>query len=508
VESVWLQASSSGNGIGLRLLSDAQRSLTVVVFPKAWQPDSSVRRVLLTEPSGHDIIALAETEIVEVVASEQLIQLLRRAPTVLGDGSALPLLVPTWPRPVRGVYSEAVDARMMLRAVLSLIRNSGDGELQLAVENAVAVCSKVQYLRPVLMDLFIQLLGESLRDLRRGYLEREESLPFLRGRPQEEDLQFFEAASRGVVRCRFDEFMRATPLNVAIVSALEISIGHLASDMWWGPRLKGSLASAVGIRRALADVPSAPRLLARRLIRQSSSHVRGARLKRIAILADALLIDDSDLENLSGDSSVEIRARTSRLWEDLVAAGSSPFVSCLVRPGSVGSSGFKTAGPWRGVGSETSQPDILAWLNGQVIVMDAKYKVGAQAPASADAYQAFAYSHLIKGVDQEGSEHPPRFVAMVYPTASSRMELSGPHRRMPDEGCELWTMSLPFPGVEDCDDGWESYQGRLRSQTEQLLQQILNQGGMVRRSATPSPPERRASTKSMRSWTLSPGNSG
>lgn len=477
MESVWLQASPTGNGIGLRLLSDARSSLTVVVFPKAWRRESPVRRVLLDESSGHGIIALAETEIVEIVASEQFIQLIRRAPTVYGDDLAPPLLAPTWSRPVSSVHGEAVDARIMLRAVLSLIRSSGDGELRLAVENATAACSKVQSLRPILMDLFIQLLGESMRDLRRGYLEREESLPFLRGRPQEVDLQIYEAASGGVVSCRFDEFMRATPLNIAIVSALEISIGHLASDVWWGSRLIGSRASAVGIRRALADVPSAPRSLARRLLQQPSSNIRQARLKRIAVLANALLIDDSDLETLSGDSSVEIRARTSRLWEDLVAAGASPFVSHLIRPGSVGSSGFETAGPWRGVGSEMSYPDILAWLGGQVIVLDAKYKMGARPPASADAYQAFAYSHLINGVDQEGNRQRPRAVAMVYPTTDSRMELSGPHLRMPDEGCELWTMSLPFPGAEDCDDGWASYQGRLQIQTEGLLRQIMNQGG-------------------------------
>lgn len=477
MESLWLQASPTGNGIGLRLVSDGQRSLTVVVFPKAWQPVVPVRRVLLDDSQGHDIIALAETEVVELVASERAIELIRRAPTVHGDASATPLVVPTWARQSSGVRAEYGDARVLLQAVLSLIRDSGDGDLRLSVESATAAASNVKSLRPILMDLFIRLLAESMRDFRRGYREREEALPFLRGRPQEADLQVFSQASGGMVRCRFDEFMRATPLNVALVSALEICVEQLASDSWWGPRLSGSRASAVAIRRALSDVPSASRLLARGLLRQSVMSVRSTRLERAATLADALLVDDSDLENVAGESSIEIRTRTSKLWENLVASGCSSVASRLVRPGGAGASGFQTAGPWSGVGSQTTQPDIVAWFKGQMVVLDAKYKIGDQQPVSADAYQAFAYSHLVTGVDREGTQHPPMAIGMVYPTASSRMEVTGPYVRMPDEGCLLWTMSLPFPRIGDCGDGWKSYQDRLRSHAERSLLRMLHRGG-------------------------------
>ncbi len=474
---LWLQASPTGNGIGLRLVSDGQRSLTVVVFPKAWQPAVPVRRVQLDDSEGHDIIALAETEVVELVASERIIDLIQMAPTVHGDASSAPLVVPTWARPGGGVRTGSEDPRVLLHAVLSLIRASGDGDLRLSVESATAAASSVRSLRPILMDLFVRLLGESIRDFRRGYQEREESLPFLRGRPREDDLQLFDAARGGVVRCRFDEFMRATPLNVALVSALELCIGNLASDDWWGPRLRGSQASAVAIRRALADVPSAPMPLARRLLRQSASSVRGTGLEQIAKLGAALLVEDSDLRNLSGESSVEVRARTSRLWEGLVASGCSSVAARLVRPGGGRSSGFDSAGPWSGIGSETIQPDILAWLEGQIVVLDAKYKIGGQSLSSADAYQAFAYSHLVTGLTREGIQRLPRAVAMVYPSVSARTELSGPNLRMPDAGCELWTMDLPFPRMDDCGEGWLGYQERLRTHARRSLLRMLDQAG-------------------------------
>ena len=475
MESLWLQASPTGNGIGLRLVSDSQRSLAVVVFPKAWEPVLPVRRVILNDPEGHDLIALAETEVVELVASERVIELILRAPTVHGDTTAAPLVVPTWARPSSGVRTGEEDPRMMLQAVLSLIRDSGDGDLRLSVENATAAASNARSLQPVLMDLFIRLLGESMRDFRRGYREREDPLPFLRGRPREDDLQLFEAARGGVVRCRFDEFMRATPLNIALVSALEVCIGHLAADDWWGPRLRGSQASAVAIRRALADVPSAPRSLARRLLRESANRVRGTRLEQTATLAAALLLEDSDLENLAGESSVEIRTRTSRLWEDLVASGCSSVAARFVRPGGDQSSGFKSPGPWSGIGSETLQPDILAWLKDEIVVLDAKYKVGDQPLSSADAYQAFAYSHLVMGSTRDGTERSPRVVAMVYPSVSTRTELRGPNLRMPDAGCEFWAMELPFPRINDCGEGWVDYQERLRNHARESLLRMLDQ---------------------------------
>jgi len=473
VESLWLQASPSGNGIGVRLVSDGHWSLTVVIYPKTWDRTAGFRRLVMDDASRHVILALAETEVVELVASEHILDLIRLAPAVHGDVAAVPLLSPTWPRQHTEPGSEVVDPRVALHAVLSLMHTSGSGDLRLAVEDVLTMCGAVPSLRPVLIDLFVQRLGACMRDFRRGYVSREEVTPYLRGRPQETDLALFVATGSGSVRCEFDEFMRATPLNIAIVSAIEVAARELSANPWWEDRLVSSRNVGVAIRRTLAEVPAVPTALARKFLDRAMGQVRGTRLEGVANLAKALLTDGADLESLTGNSAVEIRARPSTLWESLVELGFSSAVTRLVKTDSNHGVGFDAAGPWSGVGSETSRPDLFGWLGSHFFVLDAKYKLGGQAPVSADAYQAFAYSHLVVGTEENGVSHLPRTVGIVYPTSADSSSTAGPYYRTPDSGCELWMLWLPFPRLDDCEEGLSDYRRRLQREAQKSLSRMV-----------------------------------
>jgi len=332
-----------------------------------------------------------------------------------------------------------------------------------------ASLTELDWLLPFLHRRFVHNVADAMRHARRGYTERRESLDTLRGRPRGESLALAIATGVPVVECEFEEFEFATPLLRAIASALEaVARASLPTMFRHSDSLRGiaaeSSSMAIGLRNRIAEVPALSAHDATRVARSLRVHRLERAWEPALRLIEPILLraapapsstTDSPIraESLSaaeGGRYLRVELPTWKVWQALLTAAARSL-------GTLRPSGAHP--PWDKLQNDLA-PDIDLLWNGRRAVIDAKYKHFDRGLSVSDAYQMFAYSHLVRG-------HPPsRHLFLMYPDPAGEIRARG-YRRMPQylpgDQPRLGLVPLRWPSRSDLADP-AAYREVLRDQ--------------------------------------------
>jgi len=305
----------------------------------------------------------------------------------------------------------------------------------------------LDWLLPFLHRRFVHGVSDAMRHARRGYVERRETLDTVRGRPRGESLALALATGIAAVECEFEEFEFATPLLRAIATGLEtVARASLSHSGVLQQVTAESKSLAIGLRNRIAEVPALPARDALRIARTARLHrlerawdpalrLLDPILRQTALVAsesfDTTHLTDALSEQGSG-KFLRIEIPTWKVWQNLLTNAARSI-------GTVESS--KTDPPWSNL-TGVPNPDIRLRWNERRFIIDAKYKHFDRSVSIADAYQMFAYSHLVQG---EPRVHD---LFLAYPDCASATAIEG-HRRMPQhratEDVRLSIVPLPWP---------------------------------------------------------------
>jgi McrBC 5-methylcytosine restriction system component len=307
------------------------------------------------------------------------------------------------------------------------------------------------WLLPFLHRRFVQSVAVAMRHARRGYVERRERLDSIRGRPRGESLALALETGVASLDCDFEEFEFATPLLRAIATGLEtVARAQLAPVLTRSAALRQvadeSRGMAIALRNRIAEVPRLPAHEALRVARTARLHRlerawdSSLRLIDPILLQKALIAADrSDTANLTeafrnhgGGKFIRIEIQTWDVWQRLLTSAARALG--IVEPSRVDP-------PWSNL-TALPKPDIHLRWNDRRFIIDAKYKHFDRQVDPGDAYQMFAYSHLVHG------EPKVRDLFLAYPDCSNA-KADAEHRRMPQrrpvENVQLSVVPLPWP---------------------------------------------------------------
>ncbi|MGV9331315.1 5-methylcytosine restriction system specificity protein McrC [Nocardia sp. NPDC003726] len=302
------------------------------------------------------------------------------------------------------------------------------------------------------------------------YAERSEALEVPRGRLREKSLLLSLATGTPRVESTFDELTMDTPLLQVVASALRV----IASDRL--PRKitalrPGLQTRAIHLLRYLSGVTlidreqallTIERLWLSPLDRMWEPAVDAS----VPVLRDWAVVPESGVDTTD---AILVHVSTEKFWEQcmelvLASAFSAVAVSRNARPGE----SVTVPPPWvprTPVSSDPTKPptasfpDFMFWAGRQVVVADAKYKLGTgKAPASSDGYQLFTYSHLATL-----GGRPSDLAVLLYPTHAGGQPRQSELERLPDRSYPAWLTHLPFPTRVDLQSqgNWGTYVARL-----------------------------------------------
>ena len=463
------QVAPAGSALGLFLASDGRSSLAVVVYPKFWQRGPVSRKVVWPEETSHLAIAAGELDVIELEASPDRLQLLDRPAHRVG-GFAESLVVPV--RRSQSVLEApstklTVNPLTALVGVESLMRRVGSGGMLSVGSGFVAPHFREPLLRPLLYRYFVDEVEAVVRRARREYEWTEESLAVVRGRPDSSSLLVNAATGWPQIRCRFQDFTRATPTLMSVCSALEfIADDGFASGKGVVTAVGEIRNDAIRLRRQLADVPSMSRSMAARTAIDLHRVGSAREWERALELAAGVLWPDAGLDIGEADPAVEISVDTSRIWELVLLAIFRSTGFDAFDGNSSAMTPFTVGRPWSGLGVQPPRPDFLVGSGDRWYVLDAKYKDLTGTPAIDDLYQMFAYSHLGVRKDQGDVE---RF-GLVYPTRNATsMNSPAVYPRVPDGAVDLGIHRVRFPSMLECRSEWKSYLSEQSQHTQREL---------------------------------------
>ncbi|GAB3631671.1 hypothetical protein GCM10027421_10240 [Microbacterium shaanxiense] len=172
----------------------------------------------------------------------------------------------------------------------------------------------------------------------------------------------------------------------------------------------------------------------------------------------------------SATDALLVHVSTENFWEQcLEMALESAFSTLAVSRDAQPGEGVSVPTPWvppaaievdRAVDpATTSFPDFMLRAGRQVVVTDAKYKLGTgRAPGASDGYQLVAYSHL---ATLDG--RPSDLAVLLYPTRADGRTGQAELERLRDRNYPLWLARLPFPRPIDLREkqNWTAYVAEL-----------------------------------------------
>ena len=467
-----LHASPMQKLSGIVLRQQESLRVAITVLPKMWRPAAHLqnsRNWTLEWSSGSLSAVLYEGDVVTVEISgdhlEQKHALLESLMTECGaTGAAEKVLFSPTPTPRQ---REPLPANNFEEAAIDLMRLAdlaGIEPLDATAGEFYAAPVEIEWLLPFLHRRFVRAVTNALRHARRGYVEQREILDTIRGKPLGESLARALATRVPAVECEFEVFEYATPLLRTIAAGLEaVARASLPAGL---PRAAlvaqvaaDNTAQAISLRHQISEVPTMPARDAIRIARTARLHrlerawepalrVIDPILRRNGALADFDLTASQLAEALAEQGSsrfLRVEIPTAQVWENLLRASARTLGTLLdgaVHP------------PWEGGVVGDPKPDIdlvvqdhmdIALPDRTRLIMDAKYKPMTRGVDIADAYQMFAYSHLMKDEPKVSS------LFLVYPDPCA-MNHSAGYRRMPqrhDGPMRLNVVSLAWPSRND-----------------------------------------------------------
>lgn len=483
--TIAVAASPRGTRVGFVCAGAAGAQLLLTVAPKAWRDSDQPRNLAIgtARSDGHYSVTLYETDRLQIRNNAELEDLAGRCARrssrrqASGDQWGGGLLHPDIPFSDPGqvrVRTDAVDATTDLLRLfdkVNLVRTEAD--------SVDATLHQSPIHRQLLYRRFLDEVRNRITSVRRGYQPVSAVHTTLRGRASAAALARYAAIGDPRIECRYSQLTASTTLLRIVCSALDwIAHGRMTNSVFTGeystPRLRHD---AVGLRRALVDVPSAPI----KSVVTDGPRFHLTRLDRpwaaafdmsLAILSAREHVADSS--NRDTDA-VELSVRTDRLWENIVH-------QLLPRAGFGGVrdqaqlDGQTVVDPWQGAqqSGPRTYPDFVTDLGKTLVVVDAKYKMRdrCSAPTRDDQYQMFAYSHLVAN----GARSVLRSV-LVYPGIGEPARWT----RGRDSSVALDVCSIPFPAPVDVRDGrtWDRYLDRSGSLLAQHLRLLDDQATLA-----------------------------
>lgn len=466
---LWIKASPRGTRSGFAVLPDgAGGRLTVTVLPKPWSPKPQVIQDYAHSPGTTTHVVIHETELAAIRASAGCIGSLAIS---LGDaGRAQPDLL-TLGSPSDAPFSEPIGPSSPFGQLLDLMLLAERGrsfDSPLTFEGAFAP----SLLRLLTHERLLAKVEELIFRVRPRYAERTETLELPRGRLSTKSLLFSIATGTPRVQSTFDELTTDTPLLQVVTSALRV-IGSDRLPAKIAALRPGLQTRAVHLLRHLSSVTPIRReqalLAAERLwLGPLDQFWKPAIDAAIPVLRDWAVEPDGGSENTD---AILVHVSTEKFWEQclelaLASAFSTLAVSRDAQPGE----GVNVPVPWILPTADEDQtdspatgsfPDFIWRTRRQIVVADAKYKLGTgKTPGSSDSYQLFAYSHL---ATFDG--HHSNLAVLLYPTGESDQTSQVELRRLRDRSYPLWLAHLPFPCPVDLRDhqNWSVYIANLTS---------------------------------------------
>lgn len=270
------------------------------------------------------------------------------------------------------------------------------------------------------VDIFVRQVDDIIRrGIHRGYVDREESATYLRGR-----LLVARQVRRGPVVVNFEqrvnEFTADLPENRILRAALDLLARARFRDPALRPRVRRALA---GFDEATPDAVTAAdcdRVVYTRLTERYRSPINLARL----------FLRYLSLEGSAGETPfVSFLVPMPRLFEQFVARLLGDYVAGRPR--------LRLEDQWRIWLDEErrleGRPDLVLKRDGRaLLVLDTKYKVYGEKPATADVNQMVTYCHTL-GVSD---------AVLIYPG-----EGDGGDAYMMKAGVRLRTRPLSLAGT-------------------------------------------------------------
>jgi hypothetical protein len=492
-ETFEIRAAPNGKRSGLAVFSDGTFHLSVAVLPKPWAgkptPNSSGDFPSLEAKwdDGRLSITLHENERALVCCTKDQADFLSnvrnkidRLPSADEDdpfGAERLLKLKAG-----DAKADTIDAPLCeltgiidLLQLVSLARSRGGTPARATMgdgagSEVVSVETDAKGARELLLLSqwsLVQEVKKHVREIRRGYVPRIETLGVVRGRITDRGLVQHAATGLPILECNFDQFTESTPLARVLVTALEVIVsGALLHDMRVGSWSVADelVAEAARLRRYLGSIPSLPRPVAA----ESASRIRLTRLQQnwarsLALTRQILNREPPKMQSQQTGAMDALVwwVNTDNLWEEILEQGLRTVADNLE---------VKSKGEgllvWEGIGDRKS-PDFVAEIGGKRWVLDAKYKPQTQ-PEAPDQYQIFAYSHLAKISGQ-----PVNAAALLFPgTAPAHPQKT--YSRYPIEpetdGLSLHLMHLPFPHREELPK-WSEYVYRLSAAFKDRLKE-------------------------------------
>lgn len=456
---IGLRAAPTGKRCGLLVASDGATSLLVAILPKHWRAGAA--RHLLLPPGSSTITA------------------------VLYEGDVL------------AMESESAPARLVLGA---LARTNRDPELfdlvapgqrtvmalpLTPLDDVVALFGLARDLTPqgrsapVVMDVtgpsseafawarLVTAATQAVRQVRQGYVEREEWLSPVRGRVVTRDPPQARLERRTALLCRYDDVTVGTPAQRIVATALDVCARPADTVTALVARALGNVQeAAVAVRRLMRNIPSMASagdaiVLGRRLtLPREDGAWRAAYDAALAVLEhrhETPRLERSDIR------IAEVVVHPARLWELLLERAARtrwPHAQVIRPTRGRADDDVNVLAPWRRVDDTDLgvYPDLIVASRTEVWCADAKYKVLSGIPKRSDLYQMFAYSHL---THLTAGGLPVTRCALLYPASTGREAAAPFTLARSDSSIELDVATLPWPSPDEARRSLDAFIRRL-----------------------------------------------
>lgn len=454
VRRIWVKASPRGTRSGFAVLPDeAGGHVTVTVLPKPWALAGRAVREYEHVPGSTTHVVMHETELAAInTTSRSAGALAMGLATVSTEQTDLLALS----APPDGPMVIPASGGAPFRALINLMLLAERGTLtssSLTFEGAFAP----SLLRLLTQERLLEAVEGLIFRARPRYAERTETLDVPRGRLGESSLRYSLATGVPWVESTFDELTIDTPLLQVVASALRV----IVSDRL--PLKVSSLRPRIHVRAVqLLRHLSGVSLIERQQALAMANSLWLSPLDQVwapAVQAAIPVLRDWAVDPELGDNETNasiVQISTEKFWEqctELVL--DTAFGAVAVSRGARAGEGVSVPTPWRQTAlnrldpnrtASTSFPDFMFNIGRRVIVADAKYKLGGEsAPASSDAYQMFAYSHLAT-LDHQLSD----LAVLLYPSPVGELVTHNVElERLRDRRYSLWSVRLPFPMPSD-----------------------------------------------------------
>jgi 5-methylcytosine-specific restriction endonuclease McrBC regulatory subunit McrC len=460
-----IRAAPYGKRSGLAVFSDGEHHLSVAVLPKPWRNrkakagklhaleakwESDSRLSLTLYENDRAVVECTEqqTKFLQDIREKLDLNASQKDENATEKGSDQLIRIRSTTGEASDQQAEAckLDSIIELLQLVSLARSRGGTPSATTTgasvgSEVVSVDTNKKGAKELLLLSqwsLVQEVRRHLKEIRRGYVPRTETLGVVRGRITDRGLVQYAATGVPKLECNFDRFTESTPLARVLVTALEVVVsGALLHDMQVGSWsvAEALLDEAAQLRRYLGSIPSLPRSVAI----ETANRIRLTRLQQgwSRSLALAKQILNREPPKMESQQRGELDAlvwwiNTDKIWEQILEQGLRTIDPDL-NAQSKGQEQKLVV--WDKLQKQKS-PDFVMAIEHQRWVIDAKYKL-KQTIESGDQYQIFAYSHLARA-----NKRPMDAAALIFPGSEERVRK---HSRHPDQDLRLHLMFLPFP---------------------------------------------------------------